>query len=359
MKANRISTLIVLLLLWLFAFSSFHPVSASPRVDPPRQDEPPTGTPTPGSLTPADIISAVNSSRTVHGLNTLTVHPALMAVAADQASALALSEGSVGHERPCGMSLGQDLLSRGFPLLGDLSMDGYRSENWVETDSMESAMAFWMSDEAHRDTILDENRSHIGAAVATSASGAVFIVLETALSTSSGQMQYDAYSILTGIPQTQAACYGMYTQAATMGVSVDQMLPVVRNTARPDGDVIHEVQYGQTLWSIAIQYGTTIEQIRRLNNLPLTPVIYPGQKLLIQKNATQPAPTVAGTEASPQPSASTPSPTVRATFTATSAANADPAFMTGGVSGSAIVAVVFAFLILAGVFVMSARKRTG
>lgn len=281
-----------------------------------------------------------------------------MAVAADQASALALSEGSVGHERPCGMSLGQDLLSRGFPLLGDLSLDGYRSENWVETDSMESAMAFWMSDEAHRDTILDENRSHIGAAVATSASGAVFIVLETALSTGSGQMQYDAYPILTGIPQTQAACYGVYTQAATMGVSVDQMLPVRRNTARPDGDVIHEVQYGQTLWSIAIQYGTTIEQIRRLNNLPPTPMIYPGQKLLIQKNATQPAPAVEGTQANLPPSVSIPSPTMRATFTATHAGSTDPAFMTEGVSGSAIVAVIVSFLILAGVLVFSTRKKT-
>lgn len=357
MNAYRISTLVVLLALGLSALSSFHPVSAGPRVDPPRQDELPTETPTPGSLTPADIISAVNSSRTVHGLNTLIVHPALMAVAADQASALALSEGSVGHERPCGMSLGQDLLSRGFPLLGDLSLDGYRSENWVEADSMESAMAFWMSDEAHRDTILDENRSHIGAAVATSASGAVFIVLETALSTASGQMQYDAYPILTGIPQTQAACYGMYTQAATMGVSVDQMLPVLRNTAMPNGDVYHEVQYGQTLWSVAIQYGTTIEQIRRLNNLPLTPVIYPGQKLLIQKNATQPAPAAAGTQPSPPQFALTPSPTIRATFTATHAGGADPAFMTEGISGLAVVVVVLAFLILAGVFVLSTRKR--
>jgi hypothetical protein len=61
------------------------------------------------------------------------------------------------------------------------------------------------------------------------------------------------------------------------------------STARPDGDVIHEVKYGQSLWSIAIQYSTTIEQIKRLNNLT-SDTIVPGWTLLIQKGATQPVP---------------------------------------------------------------------
>jgi spore germination protein YaaH len=68
-------------------------------------------------------------------------------------------------------------------------------------------------------------------------------------------------------------------------------MPVVRATARPDGDVIHEVKNGQSLWSIAIEYGVKIEQIRQLNNLSSTD-IYLDQKLLVQKGATQqPTPT--------------------------------------------------------------------
>src|SRR5678815_3752097 len=81
-------------------------------------------TPTPSVPSPADIINAVNNLRMVNGLNVLSVDPVLMAVAAEQASALAASEGAVGHERPCGMSLGQQLLVMGYPLWGDLSMDG-------------------------------------------------------------------------------------------------------------------------------------------------------------------------------------------------------------------------------------------
>jgi spore germination protein YaaH len=69
-------------------------------------------------------------------------------------------------------------------------------------------------------------------------------------------------------------------------------IPVALSTARPDGDVVHEVKYGQTLWSIAIQYGTTIEQLKRLNNLTDDTVIQ-GWKLLVLKGATQPAPVTA------------------------------------------------------------------
>jgi LysM repeat protein len=210
-----------------------------------------------------------------------------MQVAAEQASALAASEGAVGHERPCGMTLGQELLMRGYPLLGDLSMDGYRSENWVTAFTAEDAVSSWLGDAEHANTMLSPNRSDIGAAVAVS--DQVYIVLETALSTSSGKMQYDAYAILTGIPVTRAACIGEATQYAEFSKLPQHSIPVVVNTALPNGDVIHEVKYGQTLWSIAIQYGTTIAQIKHLNYLS-SDVISPGQKLIVQNNATQPAP---------------------------------------------------------------------
>jgi len=104
-----------------------------------------TSTPEPAIPSPADIINAVNNLRLANGLNVLSVHPVLMEVAAQQASALAASEGAVGHQRPCGMTLGQQLLSLGFPLWGDLSQDGYRSENWVMASTVEQVMAFWQS----------------------------------------------------------------------------------------------------------------------------------------------------------------------------------------------------------------------
>jgi LysM repeat protein len=51
-----------------------------------------------------------------------------------------------------------------------------------------------------------------------------------------------------------------------------------------DGDMIHAVKSGQTLWQIAISYEVKIDDIRRLNILPDNN-IYPGDKLLIKKVA--------------------------------------------------------------------------
>jgi len=239
-------------------------------------------TPTPSAPTPAEIIEAVNQLRTTQGLNVLAVHPVLMQVAALQASALAASEGAIGHQRPCGMTLGQQLLSMGYPLLGDLTLDGYRSENWVAASTKEEAMSFWLSDPEHTNTMESDHRSDIGAAVAVS--DQIYIVLETALSTSSGKMQYGASSILTGIPMTQTLCAGFASGAIS-----DYSIPIAVSTARPDGDVVHEVKYGQTLWTIADLYHVHVEDIKRLNGL-VDDNIIPGWKLLIQKGATQPAP---------------------------------------------------------------------
>ncbi len=140
---KRIWTLLAILLLLagLFGLSPLAPVSASSRFSPPRQDSP-TGTPSSSTATPAEIINAVNNLRLSHGLNALTTNSILMQVAADQANALAASEGAIGHERPCGMTLGQDLLGRGYPLAGALSLDGYRSENWVAASTTEDAIRF-------------------------------------------------------------------------------------------------------------------------------------------------------------------------------------------------------------------------
>ena len=281
---TRLRSLIIFIcfLVWILPST---PVLAGPPSLPLLQEE--TSTPMPSAPSPADIINAVNNLRLQHGLNPLVIHDMLMEVAAEQANALAATEGAIGHQRPCGMTLGQELLLKGFPLWGDLSQDGYRSENWGTAMTAEDAISMWLGDDLHANTMLSEYRSDIGAAVAVN--DQIYIVLETALRTNSGKMQGTAYDILTGIPMTQAACMGWQTKGAGLGPLAQYSIPVALSTARPDGDVVHEVKYGQTLWSIAIQYGTTIEQIKRLNNLTDN-IVVPGWKLLVQKGATQPAP---------------------------------------------------------------------
>jgi len=257
------------------------------------QESSPTSTP--GSsgpqFTPADVINAVNNLRLSHGLAPLTSHPVLMQIA--QAEAGGIANGYQGHWRPLNLTLGQWMLSLGYPLSGDLSLDGYRSENWLSMPadiSADDVIQMWLGDDAHTNTMLSQYRSDIGAAIAVGEDGNVICVIETALRTNSGKMQYDAHVLLTGIPQTQVAYSGMATTAAKNGLLPQYSMPVKVGTALPNGDVVHVVQYGQTLWSIAIAYHTTINQIQTLNNLTSI-VIIDGQKLLVVKGATQPVPT--------------------------------------------------------------------
>ena len=57
--------------------------------------------------------------------------------------------------------------------------------------------------------------------------------------------------------------------------------PVVVSTPNVDGNVVHEVRAGQSLWQIAITYDVRIDSVKRLNNLSDNN-IYPGNKLLIE-----------------------------------------------------------------------------
>jgi LysM repeat protein len=239
-----------------------------------------------------ELIAAVNALRAANGLRALSVHPALMQIA--QTAADGIASGNAGHWRPNNLTLGQWLMSLGYPLAGDLALDGYRSENWTGgTDlTVQGAIIQWSGDDPHLNTMLSPYRSDIGAGIATSideqGETVYYFVLETALRTGNGQMQENAAPTLTALALDQVAVYGDATQAAAALTVSQYVMPVVRATARPDGDVIHEVKNGQSLWSIAIEYGVKIDQIRQLNNYSATE-IYTGQEFLIQKGATQPA----------------------------------------------------------------------
>jgi LysM repeat protein len=188
----------------------------------------------------------------------------------------------------------------GYPLAGDLTQDGYRSENWIVSMTAQGAIDAWLWDDEHSHTMLSEFRSDIGAGVSMMrdewGQDQIYVVIETALQTRSGQQQSGARDFLTRLPSLIAGTTSI--NGTPVALSEGQyIIPVAQSTARPDGDVVHEVQYGQSLWSIAITYGTTIEQIRKFNNLGDSNTVYEQQLLLVQKAATQPVvlPTQAAT----------------------------------------------------------------
>ena len=230
---------------------------------------------------PSQLIDAVNNLRVSYGLQPLTVHPVLMQSSQSQADYMAAT-GQTTHTRPGGVSYTQQLLTLGFPLAGDLSLGGFRAENILSSGGplVWNGVPSGWQDADHMNTMLSQNFTHIGAGI-SQGNGGYYYALDCAAATGSGEMQTSASGILTSVPASEGG--------NSAGIS-QYMVPVVINTAHPDGDVFHKVQYGQSLWSIAIEYGTTIKNIQALNNLGEDMVIYQGQELLVKKAATQPAP---------------------------------------------------------------------
>jgi LysM repeat protein len=222
------------------------------------------------------LIDAVNSLRLANGLAPLPVHPILMQTAQSQADYMAAT-GNVTHTRPGGVTYTQQLISLGFPLAGDLSAGGFRSENILNTFGplvWDGVPGAWQ-DAQHMNTMLSGNFTHIGAGISQSGDS-YYYALDVAAATGSGEQQEGASSILTASP------------GSASGVS-EFMVPVSISAANPDGTVIHKVQYGQSLWSIAIAYGTTIKSIQALNGMGEEQTVYQGQELLVMTGATQAA----------------------------------------------------------------------
>ena len=219
-----------------------------------------------------DLINGVNALRAASGLPPYSISPTLMYTAQAQADFMA-ANGVVTHSGPGGSSVTSRLLAAGYPLAGDLSQGGFRSENITgggDDKSAQDAINEWTGDAPHLNTMLSPNLTEIGAGVAV-ANGMVYYVIDCARPTNAGSPQVVVTSVGGGsaVPAVEAPIQA-----------------VVVSTPNASGNVIHEVKYGQTLWQIAISYETKIDEIKRLNNLTGND-IYPGEKLLVKMGVPQ------------------------------------------------------------------------
>jgi uncharacterized protein YkwD len=228
---------------------------------------------------PHDLVDAVNALRASFGLAPYNISSILMSTAQAQADFLAAT-GSMTHSGPGGIGLTARLLAAGYPLAGDLSLGGFRAENITggeESMPAESAVDQWTGDALHLNTMASPYLTEIGAGVAIS-NGRVYYVIDAARPTTAGDPPAVATSVIGGSPIPE-------------NISPEIMIPVSVSTPNADGNVFHDVKFGQTLWQIAITYDVKIEEIKRLNNL-LNNNIYPGSSLLIRQNLTVPTSTV-------------------------------------------------------------------
>jgi LysM repeat protein len=217
-----------------------------------------------------DLINAVNALRASNGLSPYSINSILMYTAQNQADFMA-ANGIVTHSGLGGIGLTDRLLAAGYPLAGDLALGGFRAENIIsgsEDLTAQSAVDAWSGDAPHLDTMLSPNLTEIGAGVAI-AGGRVYCVIDAAHPTTSG-------APLVAVTSVGGGSAALANEAP--------IAVVVVSTPNADGDVIHDVLFGQTLWQIAISYDVKVDDIKRLNNRS-DDYIYPGEKLLVKKAA--------------------------------------------------------------------------
>ena len=230
----------------------------------------------PGSYSPQaqapsgyDLIAAVNALRAGHGLKAYSIDPLLMLSAQMQAEYIASqAPGSVsGHVGPGGTDADARARAVGFPYVAGLDIN----ENWaampVGTSFEELFNGVW-NDAAHQHTMLHPLGQLAGAGIALSGD-MMYIILDVAAYWGDAGKTPWPTSSGYGVPGSQG------------GVS-QYIAPVKIATPLADGSLVHQVQSGQSLWSIAIKYGVKIDSIRRLNNISPDGTIFIGQKLIIR-----------------------------------------------------------------------------
>ena len=98
---------------------------------------------------------------------------------------------------------------------------------------------------------------------------------------------------------------GITSQDSQEEATAVPLSPVITSTPGENGIIIHTVQFGETLWTIAEAYGIPINEILQNTGLSLaTTEVFEGQELIIQK-ATDPTPTITSS-ATPDPGTPTP-----------------------------------------------------
>ena len=236
---------------------------------------------------PYDLIAMVNDLRQNNGLPPMETNSALMAAAQGQADYLASEYGTnfpswdMGHIGAGGTYAIDRAAAAGYYVGPGWNV----VENWAggnnSTTLSEVVYTFW-NDEAHMGNMLHPDVVHVGAGV-TEGGGLVYYIIDFAV-------QYSSSGSSSG---------GVASTIPTTAVT-PKVAPVAVATPNEDGSIIHEVEIGQALWSIAAGYEVTVDQLLALNNLSANAVIYEGQTLLVRLAYTPtPSPTITQTPRTP------------------------------------------------------------
>lgn len=244
-----------------------------------------------------DLMAAVQALRSAKGLPPLIVDGALMS-AAQQHSDYQAAIGSWSHVGAGGTRPVDRAKAAGFG--GGATV--YISENVAMANNrtgLDVVIYEYWGDPDHWNTMTNTRYIYAGAGV-TEKNGVVYYTLDT--------------GYYLGAPVTPQGPQPTYNPSAKPGntntpaPTVPRIVAIRTSTPNPDGSVIHPVGYGQALISIATAYKISLDDLRKLNKMTNSSVLWAGAKLIIQPAYT-PTPAASATPSlapvSPSPMAPT------------------------------------------------------
>jgi uncharacterized protein YkwD len=214
-----------------------------------------------------DLIAAVNQVRAANGLSAYQADGSLMA-SAQAHSDYQASIGSITHTGQGGSDVKSRAIVAGY---GGGAAVSVIENIYGGTDATpQQAVNNWQGDSLHLNTLLSSKAVDVGAGVATDGS-LMYYTLDVGYvvgSEGSGSNSGSVSSTSVGSTTSQAT-------AITYN-------PIQVSTPNSDGSIIHIVQPGQTLWSIAATYKIDLLDLLDLNGFTSNTFIYPGQKITIK-----------------------------------------------------------------------------
>ena len=257
MRSKRFLSLLALLLLGLGAFHRPQAVRAE-EIQPAPLSQ----------VSAYELILAMNTLRVSYGLPALIEDPIVNAVAQNTAAIMAANNMSwhIGDVR------------------GRIAAAGYggggtvwATENFAVSSGgmgIDEIMAAW-ADPDHMRPAVNPAYCHVGAGAAESPDGRIYYILQAAYVGGQECGSVSSSPPSGGVPQP----------GAVPGVS-QLIIPVKIATPDAEGKVFHDVQAGQSFWSIAISYQITIRDLEVWNNLSRDVPLKPGQRLFIPDENT-------------------------------------------------------------------------
>ncbi|MFA9491891.1 MAG: CAP domain-containing protein, partial [Anaerolineales bacterium] len=234
-----------------------------------------------GSQSASEIISRINAYRAQNGLYSYTINQNLMNSAQVQSDYQASIQ-SVTHTGSGGTSPKDRAYAAGY---------GGGSTIWVSEiiyggtqATVDTAMSWWKGSSVHNNAMLSSQSLDIGAGVASSGGSTYFTVV---MGLVSGSASGETGGEIPAIPNN----------------------PVQIAEPDEDGSIVHTIQVGQTLWTIAAVYDVPLDQLLELNEITMNTLLQPGQEIIIEQSRES-EPTVTPTvESTPTPSETEPIPT--------------------------------------------------